>query len=200
MQGKYAHLFQQIDYLAQLWENPVVGLAIIDEHGVFSDANNAYCRILGRQRHEVVGQAWVSFTVDEDLAECQYLISGIQEGKLKDYQLRKRYKIRGSHSIEVVIGVKSVVDDTGKFVCIYKTCVPVEILIDKADLIMQYRPNPLVSTNNKSVDAFDRRINNVYRLVGITLGVGSLAAGAITALYWIFRLVEVFLTHLGGKP
>ena len=195
MRGKYTTLFHKMTYLVQLWENPLIGLAFLDSDGTYADANLTYCRILNVTRPALIGHKWQEFTSEDDHAECEYLIEGVKTGKLHDYQLRKKYKIKDDHYVDVIVGIKAIVDDDGNFVCLYKTCIPIELLIDKSDLIVQYRPGPLQTPESK----LDTRLNIVYRLIGVIIGGGTILAAIVTGLYWLFRGVEVILTHLGGK-
>jgi diguanylate cyclase (GGDEF)-like protein/PAS domain S-box-containing protein len=70
--------------------NSPVGMAILSDDWLWVDVNDALCRMLGRERDELVGRSPAEVTHPEDIAPSRALIDGSLAGEAQQ-QLVKRY-------------------------------------------------------------------------------------------------------------
>ena len=70
--------------------NSPVGMAILSEDWLWVDVNDALCRMLGRDRDELVGRSPAEVTHPDDIAPSRALVDGSLAGEAQQ-QLVKRY-------------------------------------------------------------------------------------------------------------
>ncbi|MDO9381000.1 MAG: diguanylate cyclase [Nocardioidaceae bacterium] len=79
------------DRYAQLFAHSPVGIALADEHGHFSEVNDAWCRLLGRPREELLGRSSRDFTHADDLADHARAGALIEVADHRVAQVEKRF-------------------------------------------------------------------------------------------------------------
>ncbi len=68
-----------------------LGIVQADAEGRFVNVNPAFCRILGRDRADVVGKSWAELTHADDLAQNRALFEAMQRGERDRYDLIKHF-------------------------------------------------------------------------------------------------------------
>ncbi|MBE9372878.1 PAS domain S-box protein [Saccharopolyspora sp. HNM0983] len=66
-------------------------LAVLDLHGRYVHVNPAGCRLLGRNREELIGRVPADFTHPDDPAVAQSMIDRAIEGPENSFEIEKRY-------------------------------------------------------------------------------------------------------------
>ncbi len=75
-----------------IFQKAPFGIAVIDSRtGLFNDLNDACCSILGRDRTEVVGSSWMSFTHPDDIAMSLSCLQELHGEESEQVYLKKRY-------------------------------------------------------------------------------------------------------------
>jgi PAS domain S-box-containing protein len=100
--------FTQSDYYEAYWYSAVHGVAHVDKHGVFIDCNDAYLRILGRSRSEVINHAFQEFTYGPDLSTDVRNVEELISGYANTYGMDKNYVGKDGSLIPVNIQVRRI--------------------------------------------------------------------------------------------
>lgn len=77
--------------LAKLWEDSVIGLAVIDKTGVFLRVNPALCRFLERTESELIGTTFKDVTHPQDYEADWKMVQLLLAGQGEMYDMVKRY-------------------------------------------------------------------------------------------------------------
>ncbi len=80
------------DLYKALFDSTVVGVSVVDAERHMIDCNEAFCRILGRPKHEVVGQLATAFNYDEEDDVSTTGMARLVSGELDGYTVEKRYR------------------------------------------------------------------------------------------------------------
>jgi PAS domain S-box-containing protein len=75
----------------RIFEDTPIGMVIIDKVLQFVQVNEAFARMLGYDRAELVGRTFLDITHPEDIEIDKRLTMQVLEGETSDYQLEKRY-------------------------------------------------------------------------------------------------------------
>lgn len=209
MTREYKRIFSQIEYLMQIWENSVVGNALIDPDHNFIACNETYAKIFEQSREEVLGKSWVDLTDETDKKRDLYLAEGTKNGSIPGYILRKKYVPHPNQVIEVLIIVKPIFrvasseEESTEFLCFHTLCIPLSVMLQQSDFLLpqdpqfHYRPGNLPDTpiilQSKPQERIDLTLSRTYRIIAIVLGAGTLMTGLATILYWLVHLFD-FLT------
>lgn len=107
-----------------LFEESRVPLAIVSADHRFAACNNAYCRLLGYARSELIGTRWQDYTFKADVAGDEDGAELLQvEGS--EYSADKRYLCKDGSIQWVTVYVAAVRRD-GKFFAYFVTAVPLK--------------------------------------------------------------------------
>lgn len=106
-----------------LFEEAHTPLAIVGADDRFISCNNAYCRLLGYARSELVGTRWQDHTHKADIAGGTDGTLEIQQGS-NSYSVDKRYHRKDGSIIWVSLFVEAIRAD-GLFVAYFVTAQPV---------------------------------------------------------------------------
>lgn len=106
-----------------LFEDAHTPLAIVSADDRFVSCNNAYCRLLGYARSELIGTRWQDYTHKTDIAGDQDGTKDIQSGS-RSYSVDKRYHRKDGSTVWVSLYVEAIRAD-GKFVAYFVTANPV---------------------------------------------------------------------------
>jgi hypothetical protein len=75
------------------WENARVGFATLNEDGIFTKVNQAYCEILGCMTPlMVIGTHFSYWTLPEDQDKDKQLADAVKSGEAPGYVLKKSYR------------------------------------------------------------------------------------------------------------
>ncbi len=107
-------LQQSREKLRLMVDNSPMGFSATDLNGLFIDANNAFCTMLGKTKEEILGHHFNDFSHPEFHQINLDLKKQISQGKIESFDLIKKY-IRQDGS-EVLVSLRSqiVKDKTGK--------------------------------------------------------------------------------------
>ena len=75
----------------QIFEEAPVGMAILDDRRRLMRVNQAYCRLVGYEETELIGQGYDLFTHPQDLPANVALTDEFYRGERTGYRLEKRY-------------------------------------------------------------------------------------------------------------
>ncbi|NQD95305.1 PAS domain S-box protein, partial [Pseudomonas sp. CrR25] len=87
------------------------GFGLADARGVFTEANDALCRMLGYQREELVGRSHRDITHPDDMPQSIACFARLLSGEVETYQLEKRYLHKDGHSVWVEVKVARLLDN-----------------------------------------------------------------------------------------
>jgi two-component system cell cycle sensor histidine kinase/response regulator CckA len=74
-----------------IFDTAALGIAQADGEGRFVEVNPAFCRILNREKKDILGRTFIEFTHPDDLFRNVPLFEETKEGKTDRYQLTKRF-------------------------------------------------------------------------------------------------------------
>ena len=80
------------DLYEALFDSTVVGVSVVDAERHMIDCNEAFCRILGRPKHDVVGRLATAFNYDEEDDVSTTGMARLVSGELDGYTVEKRYR------------------------------------------------------------------------------------------------------------
>ncbi|MCR6638588.1 MAG: PAS domain S-box protein [Sporocytophaga sp.] len=104
-----------------LADNPTIGFAFSDERGILIESNEAFYKMLGYQKNELLGRHFKDFTYHEDAKRETELIEKIFNGEINDYQLEKRYISKNKDVFWVDLNLSTVKNEKNEiqyFICI----------------------------------------------------------------------------------
>jgi two-component system cell cycle sensor histidine kinase/response regulator CckA len=168
--GRRGNDLEQRRYKA-LFESTAVGITLVDDDRRIVDCNAAYCRLLGRDRSEVVGHLASEFNDGPDdalTAEMERLTAGAVDS----FAAEKRYRRPGGESVPVRITTSVVSRTHNLFVGIVEDMtergVAEERLHEKAAVLA--RAHEVARLGSFTVDVRARTVRasrEVARLVGL---------------------------------
>jgi PAS domain S-box-containing protein len=75
-----------------IFSSSPVGIVLADlDSDEILEANDAYCKIVGRSRESIVDNGWQGLTHPDDVAEGAARLDMLRQGKITEYNLLKRY-------------------------------------------------------------------------------------------------------------
>jgi two-component system cell cycle sensor histidine kinase/response regulator CckA len=90
-----------------------LGIATAGPEGRFLDMNQAFLKMLGYSREEVLRLTFMDITHPDDRAETLRLTQKVRSGEMNSYQVEKRYINRGGGSIWTVARITVQRDESG---------------------------------------------------------------------------------------
>lgn len=107
-------------------ENPVAMALVAGDHR-FLRCNDAYCRLVGFGRGELLHRTWQSITHPDDVeGDSSGAESLKNDSSLDEYTIHKRYLAKGGDVIWADLYVRAVRDDEDKFFCYFIVAVPIQ--------------------------------------------------------------------------
>jgi PAS domain S-box-containing protein len=94
-------------------QNPYIGIVWASLHGDIIDCNEAFCNMVQYSKSELTGISYTKITVPEDLQTERRHVDNLVTGKIKYYNIDKRYIRKDSQVIWVNITVSTNKDDKG---------------------------------------------------------------------------------------
>ena len=74
-----------------IFEDAALGIALVDHQGRILDSNPALQELLGYSAQEMEGRTFLEFTHPDDVRDSHELYQELFAGKLREYQIEKRY-------------------------------------------------------------------------------------------------------------
>jgi PAS domain S-box-containing protein len=88
-----------------IFDNAAIGIAMVEPNGRWREVNDELCNIVGYPREELMQLTFQDITHPEDLETDLSLLHQLVTGKLKRYQLEKRYIKKDGSSIWIELTV-----------------------------------------------------------------------------------------------
>lgn len=74
-----------------VYQLPLIGMAITSPQRTLIDVNEAFAKMVGRTRRDLIGTSWADITHPDDLAENVRLLQDAIDGKTDTYHMEKRF-------------------------------------------------------------------------------------------------------------
>ena len=94
-----------------LFEHMSIGITICRPDGKFIDVNQAYCKITGYTQEELKTMSFQQITYPNDLMTDLYYLQLLNEGKINNYSIEKRYIRKNHQIIWVKLFISSIPDE-----------------------------------------------------------------------------------------
>lgn len=91
-----------------------IGVALVAPDGRWLQANPALCEIIGYSEAELLHLNFQSLTHPDDLTANSRYVEQLLAGKIRTYQMEKRYFHKDGHSVDVLLNVSLVWDKGGQ--------------------------------------------------------------------------------------
>lgn len=132
-----------------IWQNSIVGLALVDSDGRFITANPVFCNLVEYNLAELQDRTYQSITHPDDVKADTIMTNRIIIGEEKTFSMKKRYITKTGKVEWVLLQVNPIHDHTGQFIC----CISqVSELIDLVPPVLKVNGNVKESINNKVMD------------------------------------------------
>lgn len=99
-----------------IFNNLIIGMAIVTPEHEILDANYAFCKIIGYSIDELKKLTFKDFTHPEDLDESVKYVKELASGKINNFILEKRYIRKDGNIIFGRVKISSVKDNYGKII------------------------------------------------------------------------------------
>lgn len=112
------NISQKIEHLAfkKLWKKSIVGLAIVDEDGLFLYANPVFCKITEYSEEELKEKTFSEITHPDDEPYDKAMSKMLVQDKDEtEYYMKKRYLTKTGKVAWVTLEVDKVTDENGNF-------------------------------------------------------------------------------------
>ncbi len=96
------------------WDHAPIGMVIVDLQGQWLEANEALCRLLGRDREQLRGEVVAEVTHPDDLGASVDLMQELFRGERDHFTLEKRYLHTDGHVVHAQLTASVVRDDDGE--------------------------------------------------------------------------------------
>jgi diguanylate cyclase (GGDEF)-like protein/PAS domain S-box-containing protein len=139
------------------FEGNMAPMVFSDQDGLFLAVNDAFCRMSGRSREELVGQDSKHFTYPEDIGITEEVYRRIKSGEIDESRYGKRFLHKNGRIVVAEVSICAARDDTGA--ALYFISSVRDITEERAlaaQLSFQALHDPLTGLANRSL--FDDRL------------------------------------------
>ncbi|MGN6543461.1 MAG: PAS domain S-box protein [Aureliella sp.] len=91
-----------------------IGMALVAPDGRFIQVNRSLCEIVGYTEEQLLARSFQQITHPDDLAVDLEQARRLWDGKIRSYQLEKRYIHQQGHAINILLSVSMVGRDDGR--------------------------------------------------------------------------------------
>lgn len=98
----------------QLWENSIIGMALVSEDGRFLDANPAFCDMVEYSLYELQSIDFATITHPSDIKADVQMAERVSSGMTPGYIMKKRYITKTGKIIWVTLKVIAI-EENGNF-------------------------------------------------------------------------------------
>lgn len=103
-------------YYRSLFENALYGIAITGPDFEFVKVNDAWCKLIGYTKGELLDNMSVlDVTMPDQIPESMELMKKLNSREVKQSRLEKRYKTKSGDIIDAITFVKGIYDDQGRY-------------------------------------------------------------------------------------
>ncbi len=104
-------------YYRSIFENALFGVAVTGLNGKFTKVNDAWCKLIGYTKDELLsGMGVADVTVPDDLLKSKQLIAQLGNLEVRQGCLEKRYKTKSGKIIAALTYVKGVYDQDDTYI------------------------------------------------------------------------------------
>jgi PAS domain S-box-containing protein len=131
-------LHTELDQLDEQWlrclfQQAPVPLAVVAPNHRFLRCNDAYCKLLGYARAELLARTWKSITHQDDIDGYAAGAGELKTSSTIDsYTVNKRYITKFNEVISVSLFVQGIYDDNKLLHCYFVTAIPLSVSAVKA--------------------------------------------------------------------
>ncbi len=104
------------------FDNAPNGMVLLDLQGRLHNVNDAFCALLGYQRHDLLGRSFKDFTYPDDQEQGSQAVADLVAGRREVVTVRKRYRHRDGHPLWVLIRASAVPGPDGHTAFIVSQC------------------------------------------------------------------------------
>ena len=97
-----------------IFNQTAIGMARLDQEGRWSDVNEAFCRMLGYSRQQLLELRVEDVTYPDDVAVSLACLADLTSGKLDHYNLEKRYLHHSGRPVWASVHVATVPAAAGR--------------------------------------------------------------------------------------
>jgi PAS domain S-box-containing protein len=101
-----------------IWENSIVGLALIDSDGRFLNANPLFCSLVEYSLAELQDRTYQSITHPDDVKADVVMTGRVSIGEEKSFSMKKRYLTKTGKVVWVLLQVNPIINHDGSIVCL----------------------------------------------------------------------------------
>jgi PAS domain S-box-containing protein len=103
-------------YYRSIFSNSLIGITVTDKNFMFTDVNDAFCRMLGYSREELVGKMTISdLSSPGDVAKSMDMINKLMRREIDHYTIEKRYISKNGEDIPALVYVKGRYSRDGQY-------------------------------------------------------------------------------------
>ncbi len=103
----HAALRRSEERFRMLVEEAPLGVTVLDEQRRYLKVNRVFCKLVGYQEDEILGQTYALFTHPDDLSHNRSLTAKATCGEISGYRLEKRYIRKDGQTIWVTVNATS---------------------------------------------------------------------------------------------
>ncbi|MBE9463530.1 PAS domain S-box protein [Dyadobacter subterraneus] len=109
-----ADLALQEEQFRQTFEHAANGMALLSLAGKWLRVNKSLCELLGYSQDELLKLTFQDITYEDDLDEDLGLVKELLDGRIKNYNMEKRYLHKNGSIVWVLLSVSMVRSDRGE--------------------------------------------------------------------------------------
>jgi diguanylate cyclase (GGDEF)-like protein/PAS domain S-box-containing protein len=139
------------------FEASMAPMVFSDRNGLFLAVNDAFCRMSGRTKEELIGRDSQHFTYPEDIGISEEAIKKIKSGEIDEFRYGKRFLHKNGRIVVAEVSICTARDETGEalyFVSSVRDVTEERALA--AQLSFQALHDPLTGLANRAL--FDDRL------------------------------------------
>src|SRR5450755_2757168 len=114
-----------LDAFENAFATAPIGMALIDMSGHFLQVNDAFCRITGYKRGELILMSAHALPHPDDVSADASQLQALLDGKIPSYQFEKRYVHAWGHSFWVLVTVSLSRDHQGQPLYLISQCMDI---------------------------------------------------------------------------
>jgi PAS domain S-box-containing protein len=102
------------DLLRSAFDRAPIGMSVVGPDGKWLRVNDAYCRMLGYSREEMIGKTFRELTHPDDMTEDEMFIAAVVAGTTSSLESDRRYLHRDGSIVWVHVRAEIIRDQTGE--------------------------------------------------------------------------------------
>jgi len=187
----------QYDHMTkQIWNNNLVGFALLSPSGHYADINDTFCKMLHREKGEIIGQHYTKYLTKSDVDVTKYLIDGVAAGVLPSYEMQKQHLLPDGTTANLLVGTKALFDEDQMFRYYFMIAIRTENIRSNHAPGIGVPIIPMVTTENEA-DKLDKRISFIQKLAMTLVAIATLTIMLGGVVWWLVHAFD-FITQRGG--